>query len=316
MIQSEMKKCAIIYYSVGGTTKKIAEKIAEGIQDAKMDYKVDLFNLKGDVPEDISEYNLIGIGTPCYFFKPVKPIMDYVNLLKNMEKTFFTFILHGTYVGDAGNKLRQKLKTKGMKEVGYFKAHGWDNFLGYIKKGFLFSPNNPAEEELSAAIEFGKKIACVKDEQDIPLDPKVRNIIYKIEQLLVHPLIIKHWYSREFKVDQEKCTSCAVCVNGCPMQNIQLKDETIPVFGRNCVFCLNCEFSCPEEAIKSSLDKWNFLFSPMINYNISKALQEVEHRVVEHKNGKVKMIELPFKYSNNPNKYYKKVRKYLKKMES
>lgn len=65
-----MKKCLIIYFSQGGTTKKIGESIASGLEASG--WKVDLENLNAnqDPPLVFDDYDMIGIGSPTYFYKP------------------------------------------------------------------------------------------------------------------------------------------------------------------------------------------------------------------------------------------------------
>jgi len=53
-------------------------------------------------------------------------------------------------------------------------------------------------------------------------------------------------YHKYFKV-ADYCTNCMICVENCPMNNI---DETIN-FGENCVMCLRCVYNCPVNAIYS-----------------------------------------------------------------
>jgi ferredoxin len=49
-------------------------------------------------------------------------------------------------------------------------------------------------------------------------------------------------------VDQEKCTACGTCVDGCPVQAITIKDKAV-VDKENCIDCGVCVDGCPQEAI-------------------------------------------------------------------
>ncbi|MDC7241430.1 MAG: EFR1 family ferrodoxin [Spirochaetales bacterium] len=46
----------------------------------------------------------------------------------------------------------------------------------------------------------------------------------------------------------EACSSCGICVNVCPVNNIELS-EGRPVFGEHCEQCMACIQWCPEKAI-------------------------------------------------------------------
>jgi NAD-dependent dihydropyrimidine dehydrogenase PreA subunit len=59
----------------------------------------------------------------------------------------------------------------------------------------------------------------------------------------------------EVKVDQEKCTGCGTCVDVCPVEVFELKEEggkskSFPTKQEECLVCRACETQCPENAIQ------------------------------------------------------------------
>ena len=52
------------------------------------------------------------------------------------------------------------------------------------------------------------------------------------------------------KVDLEKCTGCASCVDSCPSEAIKMQDEKAVVDAGSCVDCAVCVDECPLEAIE------------------------------------------------------------------
>lgn len=50
------------------------------------------------------------------------------------------------------------------------------------------------------------------------------------------------------KVDNEKCTGCAVCIDICPVQAIKIENKKA-VISEECVECGVCISQCPNEAI-------------------------------------------------------------------
>jgi NAD-dependent dihydropyrimidine dehydrogenase PreA subunit len=59
------------------------------------------------------------------------------------------------------------------------------------------------------------------------------------------------------KVDKDKCTGCKICYKACWVDVIRWDEAAKrPVIAHpeDCVECNYCEISCPEEAIKVSID--------------------------------------------------------------
>jgi flavodoxin/Pyruvate/2-oxoacid:ferredoxin oxidoreductase delta subunit len=282
----------MVYFSQGGTTRKIAEKISDGLNQGQ--YQTDLHNLVDGPPPDIKDYDMIGIGSPVYIFRPPFNMLDYIKSLPDLNGLpFFVFLLHGTNIGFAGNMLRKTLEGKGGKEIGYTYFKGADYFIGYVQRGVLFSPENPTEEELKSAEQLGRDIASnvsenkyVKPDKD-PFPP----VVYAIERMITNRFLTKQVYSRFFKVEKEKCTVCNICLELCPMGNIALDATGFPEWDRNCNFCFYCEMKCPEDAISSPVD-W-LIFAPLINYNISFASKDptIDQVRVSHTKGKTTLIE-------------------------
>lgn len=286
-----MKKALIAYFSQGGTTAKVATEISNGLRDKG--YDADLYKI-GDEPFlDVKGYDMIGIGSPVYIFRPPFNVMDYVRKLPDLNSLpFFVFMLHGTHPGTAGNILRSALKRKGGREVGFSCFKGADYFVGYVQRGILFSPDNPSSNELERARLFGKQSAqfalgagYVKPPKD-PLPPAV----YSFERMLTMRFMTNHIYSYFFKADNEKCSSCGLCIKICPQKNISLDQDGMPSWGRRCIFCGYCELKCPEDAITTPVD-WT-VFAPLILYNIhhAKNSPSIEHIPVVHRKGKTKRI--------------------------
>ncbi len=50
-------------------------------------------------------------------------------------------------------------------------------------------------------------------------------------------------------VDSEKCTGCGVCVEACPTEAIQIRNDLAVVNEEKCIDCGTCEDECAKDAI-------------------------------------------------------------------
>jgi len=50
-------------------------------------------------------------------------------------------------------------------------------------------------------------------------------------------------------IDVDKCQGCGECVDICPNEVLELKDEKAVVANDDCAGCESCVETCPEEAI-------------------------------------------------------------------
>lgn len=284
-----MVKVLIATFSQTGTTKKVADRIAKGLSSS--DCEVTHFSIARDELPDLDGFDVVGIGTPAYFFSPPSIVRDFVQNLKGFDdKSSFVFVLHGTHLGACGNWIRLKLKTKGFKDIGYFTSYGADYWLGYIKRGVLFSPDSPTEAELSSAEDFGKQIAARLSGQNQniePFDPSTP-FMYRIERTVASRLFVKLIYSKAFRADS-KCDNCGICIKKCPMNNISEKNNGKLKWDSKCLLCATCELSCPKDAIHSAID-WT-VFAPFMIYNIRKSKnKQIPFVKVEHIGGKTRLI--------------------------
>jgi flavodoxin/ferredoxin len=281
-----MFKSLISYFSQSGTTAQVAESIAAGLR--REGYQVDLYNIKDNPQPDISKYDLLGIGSPVYFYRPPFIVTDYLNGLPDLGGLpTFIFILHGTYRFDTGKSINKILTCKGARNKGYFHCHGAGFWLGYLKEGYLFSPDHPTPEELCLAESFGNQVAggVVDKSYSLTEEDRSPTIVYRMERLFMNRWFVEHVFSRMFKVDKTNCTKCGLCMKNCPRSNIREDKDGYPVWGRNCILCLDCEMRCPEDAITTPID-WP-LIRPFMVYNVNHASRDqlLDYVRVTHNKG-------------------------------
>ena len=130
----------VVYYSMSGNTKKVAEAIA-----AELDVKAE--NVKAK--EWLTKGSFVFLGSGCYAGKPGKGLQEFIarNDFKGREVALF-----GTSAGGGGDEVRvmeELLKLEGALMKGSF----------YCKGRFvLVNRGHPCDEELAGAREFAKEM--------------------------------------------------------------------------------------------------------------------------------------------------------------
>jgi NAD-dependent dihydropyrimidine dehydrogenase PreA subunit/flavodoxin len=284
----------MVHFSLGGTTARVAEAVAAGLAGAGCD--AELRSLTEGERPDPGGYDLLGICTPTHYFRPPFAVGDYALGLPDLRGLpVFVVLLHGTYPGDAGTTLRRILAGKGGREVGYFRCRGADNFLGYLKEGYLFSPDHPDGEELARAAGFGRALAgrLAGEEYRPPPEDPPPALVYRLERLLTCRWLVRHLHSRMFRLDRGRCTACGLCRRRCPTRNIGTDGEGRPTWGRDCLLCLECELRCPVEAITSPVCRREF--RPSLRYNVLRAARDpgLDHVRVTHRRGRTERLPGP-----------------------
>ena len=255
----------IFYFSQQGSTQKIANKIAEGLnkgenicnlvkltklrQDLKM---IESFNFK--------KYDLIGIGTPVYYFHPPNHLIQILKKFPELNnKKGFLFCTSGGNPGAILFKIKQILDPKGLKIIdGYDKWIGLDQHRCYShfpKSSLPTSIGHPTEKELEEAKEFGNNL--IKKVLDPIIHEKTDfwskdNIWAKGGWKGRSDPFMEKWFP-EFKINKEKCNQCGKCAELCPVDAIIL--DPFPNWIIDCDRCYLCDLYCPEQAIECDWSK-------------------------------------------------------------
>ncbi len=74
-----MTRILICYYSKSGTTEKMAEKIAEGVENSDRDVVLDLMKVEDADVDDLPNYDGVILGSPTYYGLPAAPIKEYID---------------------------------------------------------------------------------------------------------------------------------------------------------------------------------------------------------------------------------------------
>ena len=76
-----MVKVLIATFTQTGSTKKVANLIAKGLLSSN--WEITHFNISGNDLPNLDEYDVVGIGTPTYFFRPPFIVKDLMKGLRS-----------------------------------------------------------------------------------------------------------------------------------------------------------------------------------------------------------------------------------------
>jgi flavodoxin len=135
----------VIYESRKGTTKKLAEAIAETL-------KIDIWDVNDGIDiSKIQEDELLFIGSGCYYGKCGRKVIEFIRELKR-----------------SGKKVRMALfGTSGQKDAAVYSLRKVANKNGYLPLGdalnvqtkmFIFIPKPLKEQHINSVINFAQRL--------------------------------------------------------------------------------------------------------------------------------------------------------------
>jgi flavodoxin/ferredoxin len=240
---------AIVYFSQTKNTEQVAGAVVRGLE--KSGARCDLMRLEKTDPATLRRYDLIGLGTPVFYYKEPYNVLWFLKRLDGMAgKSAFLFLTEGGNAANTFLRLQKRLNRLGLTVVDTFKCLWYDTYPPFI--GVDRQKGHPDAAELAAAETFGEGLIRRRDRiragetRLIPTFTKVRDRYHRMSVILTRVML--YMVSPKKVINTGKCTKCGVCVNECPTENIRL--DPFPKFAWRCIYCYWCERVCPEGAIE------------------------------------------------------------------
>ena len=235
-----MGKNIIFVFSGTGNSLWVAKKISEELENCEIvsmgchkEYTL------------TNEYDVIGFVYPTYYRGVPARVQDFVsqfNFQNNKNAYFFAVATCGS-VKRSGNstvQLRNLLKRKGIT-LNY--AEKLDMLSNYI---IMFDMHDTVEEETRQSAHDLKPIIGNIKKRTVDLTALRTK---PFQQLMYNGVMhFIHHMDKHFNVS-DRCTHCGICQKVCPVNNIDLGQDTKPYFKHHCEQCLACIQHCPAKAI-------------------------------------------------------------------
>ena len=245
----KVKKLKLIYFSPTGTTKKILEGIADGIDAENVEHINLTFSGGTQQPIPCFSNELVLIGAPVYGGRIPADVTHRLIQLKANNTLAILIVVYGNReFEDALLELKNLAIGLGFNPV----AGG--AFIGehsFATKEVPIANGRPDSLDIQKAIDFGVKVkdkVTLLQSADAQVDLKIPGRFpYEASgarSMAVSPV-----------TNDDACTACGICASACPTSAITI-NGTVTTKIELCIRCCACIKICPEEARGIEDDMW------------------------------------------------------------
>ncbi|MDT8358608.1 MAG: EFR1 family ferrodoxin [Methanomicrobiaceae archaeon] len=238
-------KTIIYYFSGTGNSLATARLLCESLGACEC---ISIAGLRDEKSEVTPDAERVGIVCPVYDFGLPSIVVDFAEMLDLQGVRYLFAVLTKGGLGDSAlRQLDAVVGSQGRILDGAWTVRMPGNFVPLY---------GPPEGEKRAAIlaKAEDEIASIAGQitREAVVRPGIAPITSILQKLLYGPFIENvHGSDMRFEVENT-CTSCRICEEVCPVQNIRMV-EGRPEWQHHCEFCLACLHFCPVQAIQWGL---------------------------------------------------------------
>lgn len=239
----------LMYFSPTGGTKKVCETIASSISTKKpvvWDLTKPTF-----LADKIPKADLWIVGGPVYEYRLAKIARERLNAaLENDDFSQTAAVAVVSYANvSPGIALRQlvkilKEKTFRVLGAGQFIAEGT---FAHLIVGYHYGEGRPDSSDIDIARKFGHEI-LEKGSSGPEIDFEKMNSVkehFPFSAKLGEGMAKR--VTGPIMVDRNKCTSCGLCIDACPVDCLNHQTFTKQDSSK-CISCMACIKACPVQA--------------------------------------------------------------------
>ncbi|HBC73526.1 MAG TPA: hypothetical protein DC017_01470 [Candidatus Wallbacteria bacterium] len=210
----------------------------------------------------LSNFDLIGFGSPVYFFEPPAVFSSFINSFPAQSgRKVFTFGTHMEGPVWFSENIKKLLAARGFEVIGHTDSHIIHSEMVPFFPKFLVGEGlqkrylRYRRPKIARGIErFLDSLNIVKGAAADGITPAAFRPAPLIDRtvggLVEKGLYATMRYYLGSRVLKDKCTKCGLCAEKCPMKLIAMDPSNgYPIRTSHCMYCLRCLNICPSEAI-------------------------------------------------------------------
>jgi ferredoxin len=240
----KIESLKLVYFSPTGTTKKIIEGIARGINHDYVEH-VDITKPENRKQQlETSEDGLLIVGLPVYFGRVQANAIEWLNTIKGHDTLTVCIVVYGNReYDDALLELKETIVNNGCKPIAcgaYIGEHSFSSSETPIAAG------RPDSADLLHAQSFGKEIR--KKIISLPSIGQISDISVPGQYPYIDMGDSKKILSGVDLVSVDSnCVQCGECAQLCPVGAINF-EHSASVDQSKCILCHACIKHCPTSA--------------------------------------------------------------------
>ncbi len=222
------------YFSPTGSSKKIAQSVANGITSEVCE-EYDL-TLPGPSPELQLEKGVAIFSAPVYAGRVAIQFLERIAGIKGHDTPAVVLVTYGNRAyEDALLELSDVVSAQGFKVIG---AAAFIGEHSYATVDYPVALGRPGATDLAKAVDFGRQLSSKLALNDLTRPPIAGSCQYR--QRISFGGIAP-------ATDEATCTACGQCVTLCPTGVITLNGK-IATEASDCTMCCACVKGCPTGA--------------------------------------------------------------------
>lgn len=175
----------------------------------------------------------------------VADFIDRQNSLADVEH--WCVFTCGDDVGKADRSWKRAMHNAGANKLrGIYSVEMPNTYV--CLPGFDIDSPELTQRKLEAmparVLQISKEIKKDQDSTDV-----VRGAMPGFKSTCIYPVFRRTLMSPRPFHTTSACIGCGICARSCPLHNIEMGTDKLPIWGDNCTLCLRCYHICPQHAV-------------------------------------------------------------------